>query len=64
MEDIKKSLGYLETIELQILGGLHKLKRGNKNEGEHDIEKVARKCKANCKSMQIKLDSVQNRLRF
>lgn len=63
MEDIKKSLGYLETIELQILGGLHKMKQGNKNEGEHDIEKVARKCKANCKSMEIKLQSVQKQMK-
>lgn len=39
MEDIKKSLNYLEAIKLQILGGLHKLEQGNKNEGEHDIKK-------------------------
>ena len=45
-------------MELQILGALHKIC----NEGETDIETVARKCKASCKSIKIKLEVLEKEL--
>lgn len=63
MEDIKKSVEILETIELQILGGLHKIKNGNFSEGEKDIEKVSRKSKATCKSIKIKLTIMEKEIK-
>ena len=59
MEDIKKSLEILETIELQILRELHKITNGNSSEGQKDIEKIARKSKAACKSIKIKLKTIE-----
>ena len=59
MEDIKKSLDILETIELLILGGLHKITKGKSSEGQQDIEKIARKSKAACKSIKIKLNTIE-----
>lgn len=53
----------LETIELQILGGLHKIKSGNSTEGEKDIEKVSRKSKASCKSIKIKLNMIEKEMK-
>ena len=52
----------LETVELQILGALHKIKGARCNEGETDIETVARKCKASCKSIKIKLEVLEKEL--
>jgi hypothetical protein len=36
----------LETAEFQLLGGLHKMNRGNKDAGQADIAKVAKQCNA------------------
>lgn len=62
MEDIKKGLDMLETVELQILGSLYKIKSGNK-EGEKDIETVARKCKATCKLLKFKMGVLEKELK-
>ena len=53
MEGLKRELKMLETVELQILGALHKIKGARRNEGETDIEIVARKCKASFKSIKL-----------
>ena len=53
---------FLETLELQILGSLHKMKGGNWKEGEKNIEAVARKCKATCKSIKIKLENLEKQM--
>ena len=63
MEGIKRELKMLETVELQILGGLHKMKSLRCKEGETDIETVARKCKASCKSIKIKLEVLEKELK-
>ena len=49
---------FLETMELQILGSLHKMKGGNGK----DIKAVARKRKASSKSIKIKLENLKKKL--
>ena len=58
MEAIKKELCTLETVELQLLGSLHKLQSGNK-EGLRDVETIARRVKASCKSLRAKIEVVE-----
>ena len=62
MEGLKRELKMLETVELQILEALHKIKGARCNEGETDIETVARKCKASCKPIKIKLEVLEKEL--
>ena len=62
MEGLKRELKMLETVELQILGALRKIKGARRNEGQTDIETVARKCKASCKSIKIKLEVLEKEL--
>jgi poly(A) polymerase Pap1 len=61
MEGIKKELAVMETVELQLLGSLHKLQSGN-NQGLKDIDTIASRIKASCKSMRAKLDVVERRM--
>ena len=62
MEGLKRELKMLETVELQVLGALHKIKGARCNEGETDIETVAGKCKASCKSIKIELEVLEKEL--
>ncbi len=61
MEGIKKELAVMETVELQLLGSLHKLQSGN-NQGLKDIDTIASRIKASCKSVRAKLDVVERRM--
>ena len=61
MQEIKRGLDMLETVELQILGSLHKINSGNM-EGGKDIETVARKCKVTCKSLKLKIGLIEKKL--
>ena len=63
MQDIKREVEMLETVELQLLGGLHKINRGNKDAGQADMEKVAKQCKARCKSIKCKLEMLEKELK-
>lgn len=59
MENMKNVLDNLETVELQILGGLQKITSGHQKEGRADLEKVARRTKASVKSLQAKCTLVE-----
>ena len=59
---LKREMKMLETVELQILGALLKIKGARCNEGQTDIETVARKCKASFKSIKIKLEVLEKEL--
>ena len=53
----------METVELQILGSLHKNQRckvQRAKEQEMDIETVDRKRKASCKSIKMKLEVLES----
>jgi hypothetical protein len=63
MDDIRKSIDFLESIDLQILWGLHKMENVNKLEGQHDIERVAKKCKAAFKPIDFKLGIIQKEMK-
>ena len=62
MEVIKNEIQMVEKIELQILGNLQQVKSGNWKEGEKNIETIARKCKASCKSMKAKLQVIEKKM--
>jgi chromosome segregation ATPase len=62
MQDIKREVKMLET-GLQLLGGLHKMNRGNKDARQADIEKVAEQCKARCMSIKFKLEILEKELK-
>ena len=62
IEGLKREMKMLETVELQILGVLLKIKGARCNEGQTDLETVARKCKAFCKSIKVKLEVLEKEL--
>ena len=62
MEGITRERKMLDTVKLQILGGLHKIKGARCKEGETDIETAARNCKTSCRSIKIKLEVLEKEL--
>ena len=61
METIKKESGTMETMELQLLGSLHKLQCGNK-EGFKDVKIIAERVKTSCKSIRAKIEVVEKEI--
>lgn len=63
MENISPILANLETIELQILGSLFKIKSNNVNDGVHDLEGTARRLKAMVKSLKCRCNPAKEELK-
>ena len=55
MDNVISILNNLETVELQILGSLFKIKSKHAEEGVNDLEVTARKLKGSVKSLQCKI---------
>ena len=55
MDNVIPILNNLETVELQILGSLFKIKSKQADEGIKDLEVTARKLKGSVKSLQCKV---------
>lgn len=63
MENINQTLSNLETVELQILGSLFKIKNNNNiSEAVGDLQRTSRRLKAMVKSIQCKVHASQKEI--